>query len=75
MMGRKPRLLGFAMQGVATQKRVVFLFLQTSRSVRALFVTRGHVTGGGHALSFCFGAFESDDVLGHGEIDRVVSIR
>ena len=59
-------LLGLAMKRVTAEERIVFFLLQTSRSVWALFVTGGHVTGSGFAFGFRLSAFESDDVLGHG---------
>lgn len=58
-------LLGFAVQRVSPQKRIVFLFLQAVRGAWTFFISRGHVTRGGFAQSFRLGAFKSDDFLRH----------
>ncbi len=58
-------LLGFAVQRVSPQKRIVFLFLQAVRRARTFFISRGHVTRGGFAQSFRLGAFKSDNFLRH----------
>ena len=42
-------LLGFAVQRVSPQKRIVFLFLQAVRRARTFFISCRHVTRGGFA--------------------------
>src|SRR2546430_9585358 len=59
------RLFGLAMKGVLPQKRIVFLFLEPVRRLRALLVSLGHVTRNRFAERFRFGAFEGDNFLGH----------
>ena len=59
------RLLGLAMKRVLSQKGIVFLLFQTVRRLRALLVTRRHVTGDRFSESFRFGAFQGDDLLRH----------
>src|SRR5207302_8707039 len=59
------RLLCFAMKRVLPQKRVVFLFLEPVRRLRALLVPRAHVTRNRFAERFRFGALEGDNFLGH----------
>src|SRR2546429_153883 len=59
------RLFGLAMKRVLAQKRVVFLFLEPVRRLRAFFVSRSHITRDRFAERFRFGAFESDNFLGH----------
>src|SRR5262249_43345412 len=58
-------LLGFPVQGVPFQKRIVFLFLEPLRGAWAFLVARGHVTRNRCACSFSFSAFEGDDFLWH----------
>src|SRR5256885_10252850 len=59
------RLFGFAVKRVLPQKRIVFLFLEPVRRARTLLVPPGHVTRNRFAERFRFGAFESDNFLGH----------
>src|SRR5437667_12621442 len=58
-------LLGFAVQRVSPQKRIVFLFLEAIRRARTFFVSRGHVARDGFAQRFSLGAFKSDNFLRH----------
>ena len=58
-------LFGFPVQRVTAQKRVVFLFLQAARSIRAFFVAGRNVSRRRFALGFRLGAFECDVVSGH----------
>src|SRR5437016_8728849 len=53
------------MKRVLPQKRVVFLFLEPVRRLRAFLVPLGHVTRNWFAERFRFGAFEGDNFLGH----------
>src|SRR5437016_14592123 len=53
------------MKRVLPQKRVVFLFLEPVRRLRAFLVPLGHVTRHGFAERFRFGAFEGDNFLCH----------
>src|SRR5437870_5670556 len=59
------RLFGLAMKRVFPQKRIVFLFLEPVRRLRAFFVPRGHVTRDRFAERFRFGALKDDNFLRH----------
>src|SRR5438034_9026561 len=59
------RLFSLAMKRVFPQKRIVFLFLEPVRRLRALLVPLGHVTRNGFTERFRFRAFEGDNFLGH----------
>src|SRR5207237_5578119 len=59
------RLRCFAMKRVLAQMRIVFLFLEPVRRLRALLVPRAHVTRDRFAERFRFGALEGDNFLGH----------
>src|SRR5437870_1764253 len=53
------------MQRVPSQKRIVFLFLETVWCARAFLVARGHVTRHRFAQRFGLGALENDNFLRH----------
>src|SRR4051812_42102372 len=59
------KLLGFAMERVALQIRVVFLLFEPVRCVRALFVARRDIARDGFAFGFCLRAFEDDKIAAH----------
>ena len=63
--GLHKRLLGFAVESMTAEERIIFLLFQTARSLRTLFIAPGHVARSGFALRLGFGAFESDDFLSH----------
>ena len=58
-------LLGFAVEGVTLEVRVVLLFLKTARGIEALLVACRDVSGDGLAFGNRFGALEDDDVAWH----------
>src|SRR5438067_12789568 len=58
------RIFSFAVKRVFPQKRIVFLFLEPVRRLRALFVPLGHVTRNRFTERFGFGEFEGDNCLG-----------
>ena len=59
-------LAEFAMKRPALEIMVEFYLLQTTRCPQTLLVAGRHVTGWLLALSLRFGAFENDDIAGHG---------
>lgn len=59
------KLAHFAVKGPATQERVIFDLLQTTRRAQALLVARRCVAGGRLALLLGFSAFEYDDIAWH----------
>ena len=59
------------MQRTATQEMIEFDFLKTTWGKQALLVTRRHEAGRRLAFSLGFGAFEDDDVAGHGMKGRL----
>src|SRR4051812_28171858 len=65
VLGWDMGLLRLAVQGAPFQKGVVLLFLQPVRSVGALLVAAGNVTGRRFAFGFRLGAFQDDEIAGH----------
>ena len=65
-LGLHVGLFGLAVQRVAAEMRIVFLFLQPARRARALFVAGAHVARDRLAFGGGLGALESNDVLCHG---------
>ena len=59
-------LAEFAMKRPALEIMVEFYLLETTRCPQTLLVTGRHVAGWLLALSLRFGAFEDDDIAGHG---------
>lgn len=59
-------LAEFTMKRPALEIMVEFYLLQTTRCPQTLLVAGRHVTGWLLALSLRFGAFENDDIAGHG---------
>lgn len=66
-------LFDFLVEGVALEKRVVFLFLNALGD--CFFIAPGEVARGGFALFFGFGAFECDEFLHGFEIVRAAEER
>src|SRR5688572_26962732 len=62
------------MKSMPLQERIVFLFLEAIRRARALLVPGAHVTRNRLAERLGFGAFESDDFLGHKLLLAVVGL-
>ena len=54
------------MQGAPPQKRIVFFLLQPVGRARTFLVASGHVTRRRFPEGLSLGAFESDNLLGHG---------
>ena len=58
-------LLNFAMQGVPAKKRIILLFLQSSRSIWALFIPGADIPGNRFSLRPGFSALQNDDIARH----------
>lgn len=58
-------LASLAVQSMAFQERIVFLFLKAIWRARALFIPGAHITRSRLPERFRFRAFESDNFLRH----------
>ena len=67
-------LLGFAVKRVALQVRVVLLLFEPVRRVGALLVARRDVARDGFAFGFRLGAFQDDEIAGHGAYSLLLSV-
>jgi hypothetical protein len=65
VLGCTGSLLRLAMESMALQERIVFLFLEPIGRARAFLVSRGHVTRRRLAERFSLGAFQSNNLLRH----------
>jgi len=67
-------------KGSTLQEFVKFHLLQASWGTKAFLVTCSYVTGSWLALSFCFGAFKSNDLAWHGsfgggrDMDLIIAV-
>jgi hypothetical protein len=59
------KLLYFAMEGMASEERVIFFLFQAAWSVGAFFISGGDIAGDRFALGSGFGALEDNDVSRH----------
>jgi hypothetical protein len=66
--GLHEKLFRLPMERVLSQKGIVFFLFQSIGRARAFFVSLSRVTRNRFAERLCLGAFERNDLLGHGEL-------